>query len=98
MASRSEDRLRRWEHATAYPLTILSVLFLVVYAWPILDPRMERHVRHGCAIADVAIWALVGVDFLIRYGLARRKRAFRVDPAVPAAAAGRCGWSTRSRS
>ena len=29
-----EDRLQRWEHATAWPLTVLSVLFLVVYAWP----------------------------------------------------------------
>jgi voltage-gated potassium channel len=31
-----EARLQRWERATAYPLTALSVLFIAVYAWPIL--------------------------------------------------------------
>jgi voltage-gated potassium channel len=76
MARTDEDRLERWEHATAYPLTVLSVLFIVVYAWPILDPAMEPHVRRGCEIGNFVIWALFGVEYLIRLGLARRKRTF----------------------
>jgi voltage-gated potassium channel len=76
MAPNDEDRVERWEHVTAYPLTVLSVLFIVVYAWPILDPAMEPHVRRTCEIGDVLIWGLFGIDFVMRLGLARRKRGF----------------------
>src|SRR5690349_21066635 len=73
---RSEDRLRAWEHATAYPLTALSVLFIAVYAWPILDPAMHPLWRHLCAVVDLAIWALFCIEYLIRLSLARHKRRF----------------------
>lgn len=76
MPPEDEDRVERWEHATAYPLTVLSVLFIVVYAWPILDPSMEVHLRRTCEIADLVIWILFGIDFLARFSLARRKRSF----------------------
>jgi len=76
MAGEHEDRVARWEHVTAYPLTALSVLFVVVYAWPILDPAMEPHARTGCEVADLVIWALFGGEYLIRFGLARRKSTF----------------------
>jgi voltage-gated potassium channel len=76
MAPEDEDRVERWEHTTAYPLTVLSVLFIVVYAWPILDPAMEVHLRRTCEIADLIIWILFGIDFLARFSLARRKRSF----------------------
>ena len=72
----SEPRLRRWEGATAYPLTALSVLFMGVYAWPILDPAMHAGWRHACEIADVAIWAVFCVEYLIRLRLAVRKTWF----------------------
>jgi len=76
MAGDHEDRLTRWEHVTAYPLTVLSVLFIVVYAWPILDPAMEPHARLTCEYGDLVIWVLFGVEYLIRLALARRKRSF----------------------
>lgn len=71
-----EDRLRAWEHATAYPLTALSVLFIAVYAWPILDPGMHPLWRHLCEAIDLAIWALFCVEYLIRLTLAQQKRRF----------------------
>ena len=77
MASdRSEDRLRTWEHATAYPLTVLSLLFIGVYAWPILDTHLAPHWRHLCEIADLTIWALFCGEYAIRLSLARRRRRF----------------------
>lgn len=76
MGGKHEDRVTRWEHATAYPLTALSILFIVVYAWPILDPRMEPHLRRLCEISNLVIWILFGLEYLIRLRLARRKRAF----------------------
>lgn len=76
MAGTHEDRVARWEQVTAYPLTVLSVLFIVVYAWPILDPAMEPHLRRTCEIGNLVIWALFGVEYVVRYSLARRKRVF----------------------
>jgi len=73
---RSEGRLRRWEELTAYPLTMLSVLFIAVYAWPILDPAMEPHWRDVCEVGDLAIWALFCAEYVVRLSLARDKRGF----------------------
>ena len=73
---RSERRLRRWEELTAYPLTMLSVLFIAVYAWPILDPAMDRHWRLICETGDLLIWATFCVEYLVRLVLARDKRGF----------------------
>jgi voltage-gated potassium channel len=75
-SDRSEGRLRRWEHATAYPLTALSVLFIAVYAWPILDPNMHPGWRHACEAGDLVIWALFCIEYLIRLNLARQKHWF----------------------
>ena len=75
-SERSESRLRVWENATAYPLTGLSVLFILVYAWPILDPAMHSDWRYACEATDVAIWGAFFVEYLIRFSLAGRKRAF----------------------
>jgi voltage-gated potassium channel len=77
MASdRSEDRLRAWENVTAYPLTALSVLFIGVYAWPILDPGMSPHWHRMCETADLVIWGLFFFEYLVRLSLARGKRTF----------------------
>ncbi|WP_030438123.1 potassium channel family protein [Actinoplanes subtropicus] len=72
----SEHRLRRWERATAYPLTMLSVLFIAVYAWPILDPAMHPVARRACEFADVGLWAIFCVEYLIRLRLAIDKSWF----------------------
>src|SRR4051812_34619317 len=75
-SEQSEDRLRRWEQLTAYPLTALSVLFIAVYAWPILDPGMDPFWRHVCEAGDLLIWVLFCSEYLIRLTLARRRRWF----------------------
>jgi len=73
---RSEDRLRRWEHATAYPLTALSLLFIAVYAWPILDPAMHPGWRQACELCDLLIWGLFCIEYVTRLLLARHKTGF----------------------
>lgn len=76
MVSGSEDRLARWERAGAYHLTVLSLLFIAVYAVPILWPGLDSTWQRACAVANVVIWALFGVDYLIRLGLSRRRALF----------------------
>jgi voltage-gated potassium channel len=71
-----EERLRRWEHATAYPLTGLSLLFIAVYAWPVLDTGMSTAWRDACELADVVIWSLFLIEYLIRFSLAKHRPRF----------------------
>src|SRR3954464_8044900 len=70
------ERLHSWEGATAYPLTMLSVLFIAVYAWPILDPAMNPHWRRVCEAGDLVIWGLFFAEYLVRVVLARDRRRF----------------------
>jgi voltage-gated potassium channel len=68
-----ERRLHRWEDLTAYPLTTLSLLFIVVYAWPILDPGMDAHWRDICEASDLVIWGVFCVEYVVRLLLAGNK-------------------------
>lgn len=70
------DRAAAWERRTAAPLTALAVLFVVVYAVPILRPQLPAFWRSACLTADAVIWALLGVDYLVRLYLAADRRRF----------------------
>ncbi|NGM12490.1 potassium channel family protein [Verrucosispora sioxanthis] len=70
------DRLEAWERVSAAPLTVLSVVFLVVYAVPILDPDLSPQWRAACAATTVVVWALFWVDILVRLRLATDRRRF----------------------
>ncbi|MFY1688285.1 potassium channel family protein [Plantactinospora sp. WMMB782] len=73
---RRADRSARWERLTAVPLTVMSVVFLAVYAAPILRPDMAPGWRNVCAVASVVIWLLFWVDMLVRLKLATDRRRF----------------------
>jgi len=47
--------LQRYETATEWPLTGLAVAFLVAYAWPILDPDLDRDVVAALGVLTVAV-------------------------------------------
>jgi voltage-gated potassium channel len=68
-----EHRLHRWEHLTAYPLTLLSLLFIAVYAWPILDPGLDQQWRDVCEASDLLIWGVFCVEYVARLLLAGDK-------------------------
>jgi voltage-gated potassium channel len=71
-----EQRLRAWERVTAYPLTALSLLFIAVYAWPVLQPEIDPTWNRACELADVVIWALFLIEYLVRLRLAHHKTRF----------------------
>ncbi|MDY7088530.1 MAG: ion channel [Actinomycetota bacterium] len=76
MTTTTPDRLVRWERASGLPLTALSVAFLAVYALPVLMPDLPGPLRRACEIANIAIWAVFGLEYLIRLGLSRSKPHF----------------------
>lgn len=76
-ATTPEDpRLQRWENATGGLLTAAALLFLAAYAWPILDPDLASPWPTVCRWVTWAAWAWFALDYLVRLGLARHRRAF----------------------
>lgn len=76
MLSASAGRLQAYERRSAWILTAAAVVFLAVYAWPILDPDLPSGLVRACAIANLTIWIAFGLDYLVRLTLAPRKRQF----------------------
>lgn len=76
MTSLSSERLTTYERRTGWFLSAAAVLFLLVYAWPILDPHLPREVVRACSIANVMIWVGFAADYVIRLGLAPSKLRF----------------------
>jgi voltage-gated potassium channel len=72
----TEERLAGWERTTAVPLTLLSLLFIAVYAAPILDPGLPAGWRHACTVTNVVVWLLFGVDYAVRLAVAPDRRRF----------------------
>jgi voltage-gated potassium channel len=68
-------RLRKWESATEWPLTILSVLFLTVYAWQILVEPKGLWAGVAEWVMD-GMWLLFAIDYLVSFMLADGKWEF----------------------
>lgn len=70
------SRVERWEHRAEIPLLLLAVAFLVAYAWPVLDPRLDAEVATVLDVASWSIWAAFAVDFAARVYLAEHRWAY----------------------
>ncbi|MEU2199813.1 potassium channel family protein [Isoptericola sp. NPDC019482] len=71
-ADAGHARLRRWQSATEWPLTAISLVFLVAYAIPIARPDVSPDVRAACSFVLAVTWALFVVDYVVRARLAPR--------------------------
>jgi voltage-gated potassium channel len=69
-------RLARWERRTQWPLTVVALLFLIAYAWPILEPDLGPGWRRACSAVTWGTWVLYAADYLYRFRLATGKREF----------------------
>jgi voltage-gated potassium channel len=63
-----------WEQRSEWPLAALAALFLVGYAWPILDDSLAPTLHQACLAIDYATWAIFIVDYVARIYLARGER------------------------
>ncbi|WP_156754538.1 potassium channel family protein [Actinokineospora pegani] len=71
-----EPRLTAWETRTDLPLTGLAVLFLVAYAWQVLDGGATPWVRSLLEVVLWIIWAVFAGEYLVRLTMAERKGRF----------------------
>ncbi|RFU19894.1 potassium channel family protein [Geodermatophilus marinus] len=72
----TDDRLERWEQAAEWPLIAAAVLFVVAYAWPVIDPDLAAPWPEVLTVLTWATWTVFAVDYLVRLGLARDRGAF----------------------
>ena len=71
-----ESRRQRWEAKADWPLTVAAVLFLIAYAWPILNPDLADPLP---AVFELVTWGARGlfvVDYITRLVLSRDRVAF----------------------
>lgn len=71
-----EPRLAAWERRLDWPLTVLAVGFLFIYAWSVLDTSISDRARWWQEALLWSIWAVFVLDYLVRLGLARRRLRF----------------------
>lgn len=68
--------LETWERRTDWAMTALALVFLGVYAWPILEPDLDQSVVDVLSVASIAIWVVFGVDLATRVWLADQRARF----------------------
>src|SRR4051812_28602557 len=77
---RSGDAYARWERRTDAPLLVLALLFVVVLALPLLVD-LSAPAQLAVSAANVAIWLVFAVDYVVRLALAvDRWRFVRTHP------------------
>jgi voltage-gated potassium channel len=65
-----------WERRVEVPLLLLALAFLVAYAWPVLDPRLDNDLRSVLGFVSWAVWVAFVLDFLVRLGLANERWSY----------------------
>lgn len=68
----------RWEKRAEIPLLLLALAFLVAYAWPVLDPRLDADIRTVLEVASWTIWAAFVADFAVRLYLTADRHAYAI--------------------
>jgi voltage-gated potassium channel len=68
----------RFERRTEWPLAVLALVFLVAYAWPILQPDISVSWRQVCTVTDYVIWVAFVLEFITRLVLTDRRGRYAV--------------------
>lgn len=68
--------VERWERRTEVPLILLALAFLVAYAWPVLNPRIDPDLRTFLIAVSWAVWVAFAIDLTIRLWLAEDVRRY----------------------
>ena len=69
-------RVERWERRSEVPLLLLATAFLVAYAWPVVDPRLDSDWRGFFSAISWTVWLAFAFDFAVRLRLADERREY----------------------
>lgn len=73
------SRVERYERRSEIPLVLLAVAFLVAYAWPVLDTRMDPDARAMASVVSWTVWAAFAIDFAARLLLAENRGRYALQ-------------------
>lgn len=68
-----------WERRAEVPLTLLALAFLVAYAWPVLDPRLDPDLSTFFVVVSWTVWVAFAVDLAVRLMLAKDRKAYALS-------------------
>ena len=71
--------VERWERRTEIPLLLLALAFLVAYAWPVLDPRLDPNLGTWLAVVSWTVWAAFAIDFAARLALSQEPARYALS-------------------
>jgi voltage-gated potassium channel len=66
----------QWERRSEVPLILLALAFLVAYAWPVLDPRLDPSTRNVLDALSWTVWGAFAVDLAVRLALSDNRRDY----------------------
>ncbi len=58
--------MQQWERRREVVLGVLALVFLVAYAWPILQSGLRGELRQTCVWTQTLVWAVFAADYAIR--------------------------------
>ena len=65
--------MQSWEKRTEWPLAFAAVVFLVAYAWPILQPDLGSSWVGLCKILTWLVWLAFALDYIVRLTLSENR-------------------------
>jgi voltage-gated potassium channel len=68
--------VRRWINRSEWLLAAVALLFLLAYAWPILQPSLGRGWKRVCAGVEFGSWIVFLVDYTARVLAAPNRRRY----------------------
>lgn len=71
--------VERWEKRAEIPLLLLAMAFLIAYAWPVLDPRLDPDLRTILGVASWTVWAAFVIDFSARLYFSDERRRYALS-------------------
>lgn len=71
-----EPRVSAWERRAEWPLAVMAVLFLAVYAIDVLVLNLSHSWHETLRAVDYTIWALFLIEFVVRIRLAQARARY----------------------
>ncbi len=71
-----DKRLRRWQSVTAWPIILLSFIYIAVYVIPIYFYPLSSGFVTLCHVLEYSIWAVFVLDYSIQIVLAPNRSEF----------------------
>lgn len=71
-----KNAINWWTKLSPTFLQVLGIIFLVGYAWPIINPELSTSLRSLCTWTLIIIWGFFTLDYFARLSMAEDKKIF----------------------